>query len=72
MIAAAKICGVDIRQEKQTPEIIISHGLHLALFTEYFLNNVSIYKDDVMEQNKRYHHHLYLHIQWSTRYTFRS
>ena len=48
MIAAAKVCEVDLRQANQTPKIIMTHGIHFDLFTECFVNNLIIDKDEAM------------------------
>ena len=45
MIAAAKSCGVNLFQANRTLKLIMTHGLHLDLFTLCFVNNVSIEKD---------------------------
>ena len=53
MIAAAKICGVNIFQENQTPKLITTHGLHLALFTDFFVNNLCIDKDEAVAPKEK-------------------
>ena len=44
-IVSAKICEVNHCQANKTPKLIITYGLHLALFIDCFVNNLSIDKD---------------------------
>ena len=37
MIAAAKICGVNLCQTNQMPKLIMTHGIHLTLSSLLFI-----------------------------------
>ena len=50
MIAATKYFWVNLRQANQMPKLIMAHGIHLALFTKCFVNNVRIDKDEAIPQ----------------------
>ena len=49
MIAAAKIHGLNLRQENEIKKLVMDHRLHLDLFTNSFVNNVRIDKDKAMD-----------------------
>ena len=53
MIVAAKSCGVNLFQANHTLKLIMTHGLHLDLFTFCFVNNVSIDKDKAVAMKEK-------------------
>ena len=53
MIAAARICGLNLRQENQIPKFVMDHWLHLAIFKNRFVNNVHIDKDEAMDPKEK-------------------
>ena len=72
MVMATKIRMVNILQANQTPKLIMACGIFLSLFAKCFVNNLCIDKDEAMAPKKRDQYNLWLRIQWSTHYTFRS
>ena len=53
MISDTNICGVNLCHSNQTLKLIITHGIHLDLFTNCFVNNVHIEKYKAMEPKVR-------------------
>ena len=53
MIAAAKIHGLNLRQENEIKKLVMDHRLHLDLFTNSFVNNVCIDKDKAMDPKEK-------------------
>ena len=49
MIAEAKFCWVNLCQSNQTSKLIMTHGLHLSLLIDCFVNDVHIDKDEGVE-----------------------
>ena len=53
MIAASKVYGVSLLQSNQMPKLILAHGIHLALFKNYVVNNLRVEKNEAMAQKKK-------------------
>ena len=53
MTKYAKNHEVNIYQAKQRLKPIMDHGIHLALFIKWFVNNVHIDKDEEMASREK-------------------